>query len=383
MGSLDNSVSGSTASMRPFGVVHVVVDLQGGGMESRVASMARRLAGSRVRVSVITLSGREGRVGEKLAPFVHRFHSVRPIRGASMVLPLSLARLIHSTGAEVVHLHSGCWYKGAVAARLAGVRKVVYTEHGREHNETALRKLLDRAGGRWTDAVVAVSDRLRDYMHAVLGIPWKRLYTVQNGVDTEQFTPAPAPAALREALGIPPGAAVIGSVGRLEPVKAYERIIEAVAALRRDSVPARPIYAVICGDGSERDGLISRAEELGVGPLVRLPGWADQPADYYRLFDVFALPSRMEGASVSLMEAMACGAPVVVTDVGASAEIAGKDLAALVVPPGDVAAFVRAVRAVLEDQELASRARRAARARIVECYSLEHMVRKYMSLYAS
>jgi len=218
-------------------------------------------------------------------------------------------------------------------------------------------------------------------MHATLGIPWERLYTVPNGVDPETFTPGPAPAALREALGIPPGAAVIGSIGRLEPVKAYERIIEAVATLNRESALPRPVYAVICGDGSERGALIACAERLGVGALVRLPGWAERPVDYYRLFDVFALPSRMEGASVSLMEAMACGVPVVVTDVGASAEIVGNALAALVVPSDDVAAFVRTMRNVLSDPELAARAHALERSRIVERYGLDRMVHEYVSLY--
>jgi glycosyltransferase involved in cell wall biosynthesis len=256
---------------------------------------------------------------------------------------------------------------------------VIFTEHGREHDDSPLRQWLDRRAARYTDVVVAVSDRLARYLVNNVGIDADRVTTIHNGVDTALFAPGPAPESLRQRLEIPEGAAVIGSVGRLEPVKAHERLLDAVSQLR-DRL-ARPIVVVICGDGSRRDALLEYAAQLGIADQLRLPGWLDDPVQAYRLFDVFALPSRSEGQSLSLMEAMACGVPAVVTDVGANAEMLGPDCRAQVVPsdPGD--ALADAIAATLTKVQSSNEMSATLRRRALDHYSLDRMVRQYELLY--
>ena len=359
-------------------VTHVVVDFEGGGLESMVAAMAARFRGTAVEVSLITLGGRVGRLGAATRDRFDRFVVARPTRGLSMLLPVGLAADIRGTRADVVHLHSGSWYKGAKAARLAGVRRVVYTEHGREHDDPWLQRWLDRRAAARTDLVVAVSNRLRDYLARTVEVDDAKLRVVHNAVDTAAFAPGAAPADLRAQLGIPADALVIGSVGRLEAVKAYERLIDAAAALRGRL--ARPLAVVICGEGSRRAELRARAERLGVGDLVRLPGWTDQPVRFYRLLDVFVLCSRSEGESVSLMEAMACGIAPVVTDVGANAEIVGEELRAQVVPADRPEALPDVIAATLDAPPHAGLGA-AARRRAAGCYGLDAMIAAYERLY--
>jgi glycosyltransferase involved in cell wall biosynthesis len=360
-------------------VTHVVFDFNGGGLESLVAEMAARFRGTSVQVSLITLSGRVGRLGERTRDRFDRFDVLRPMSGISMLWPRGIARAIRDTAPDVVHLHSGAWYKPARAARMAGVRRVIFTEHGREHDDPPVRQWLDRQAARYTDVVVAVSARLAAYLVNTVRLDSARVTTIHNGVDTTLFSPGAAPESLRQRLTIPDGAAVIGSVGRLELVKAHERLLEAVAQLR--GRVSRPIVVVICGDGSRRDALLAQAEQLGIADLVRLPGWLDNPVDAYRLFDVFVLPSRSEGQSLSLMEAMACGIPPVVTDVGANAELVGPDLRDQVVPsePGD--ALADAIAATLATTQRPDAMRSVVRQRAVDHYSLDRMVRQYESLY--
>jgi hypothetical protein len=125
-------------------VAHVILDLQGGGMESLVATMGARFAGTDVSMSVLTLSGRVGHVGSGALRHFHSFRVVRPQSGISMLRPSAVARALREMRPDVVHVHSGCWYKGVAAARFAGIPRVVYTEHGREHKETRLGLWLAR-----------------------------------------------------------------------------------------------------------------------------------------------------------------------------------------------------------------------------------------------
>jgi glycosyltransferase involved in cell wall biosynthesis len=363
----------------PIRVTHVVFDFNGGGLESLVAEMGARFRGSAIHVSLITLSGRIGRLGALTRDRFDHFEVLRPKPGLSMIWPAGVARAIRKTAPDVVHLHSGAWYKPARAARLAGVRRVIFTEHGREHDDPPLRQWLDRRAARYTDVVVAVSDRLARYLVNNVGIDADRVTTIHNGVDTALFAPGPASESLRQRLEIPDGAAVIGSVGRLEPVKAQERLLDAVSQVR-DRL-GRPIVVVICGDGSRRDALLEHAAKLGIADQLRLPGWLDDPVQAYRLFDVFALPSRSEGQSLSLMEAMACGIPAVVTDVGANAEMLGPDFGAQVVPSEPGAALAEAIVATLTKAESSDEMGSKLRRRALDHYSLDRMVQQYELLY--
>jgi glycosyltransferase involved in cell wall biosynthesis len=310
-----------TAPIRPVRVTNVIHCMLGGGMELILAAIARRMVGTDVTMSIITLDGQVGPVGEQIVGEVEAIIPMRPTPFVSMFAPLGLAATIRETRPDVVHLYSGAWWKGALAARLAGVKSVVYSEHGLQHEDSPLAPLLFRSAAALTDVVVTVSDRLRDDFGSRLGLPAERVMTIENGVDTKRFSPGEPPAGLRASLGLPADALVVGSVGRLEPVKSYDLLIDAFAELLREDGHARPPYLVLCGSGSQREALEAHARARGVLERVRFAGWSDQPRDYYRLYDVFALSSISEGAPMSLMEAMATGAVPVCTDVGAIRQI--------------------------------------------------------------
>ncbi len=361
-------------------VTQLVFDLDGGGLETLVASILAGFAGTPVTMSVISLSGRTGRVGATVLGLVDQFHAIEPWPAVSMAFPLGVARALRRTRADVVHLHSGAWFKGAWAARLARVPRVVYTEHGREHRDTRGTLLLDRQSARLTDAVVAVSARLEEYLARAVHVPRARLRTIVNGVDTRRFAPGPGSADLRGRLGIPPGATVVGSVGRLEAVKAYDRLVAALGRLR-SARPGLDAHLVVCGEGGQRAALEAQVAEAGLVGRVHLPGWIDDLPAWYRLFDVFALSSDSEGLSVSLLEAMACGCAPVVTDVGANAAVLGAELRGQVVPPRDTPALAEALAATAGAGGRRDALGAAARRRVVAAYGLERMLAEYEKVY--
>ena len=154
-----------------------------------------------------------------------------------------------------------------------------------------------------------------------------------------------------------------------------------IAALHNSRAFDRPLYLLICGEGIERGALEEKARALGVGDRVLLPGWIDELAEYYRLFDVFCLTSLSEGASVSLLEAMACGIVPVVMDVGGNRDILGEGLRSQVVPNDDVPAFQRALLETLESPRRLKQLGVAARSRVIRHYGVDRMLARYGRVY--
>src|SRR5439155_323972 len=173
-----------------------------------------------------------------------------------------------------------------------------------------------------------------------------------------RFHPRSVNGSLRAELGLHAGAPVIGSIGRLDPIKAYDVMLHAFARLRDgwDAARGAPPSLVLVGDGPERARLAALIEQLGVRDAARLAGWRKDVENIYPAFDVFTLASWSEGTSLGLLEAMSSGVCPVVTDVGGSGAALGEGLRHRRVPAG-VGAALAAARA-----RARLRARRAARA---------------------
>jgi glycosyltransferase involved in cell wall biosynthesis len=173
-----------------------------------------------------------------------------------------------------------------------------------------------------------------------------------------------------------PGAPlVVGSLGRLDPVKGYDVLLRALA--RVDGV-----RAVVVGEGAARPELERLAGELGVADRVELPGWADAPSSVLPDFDVFCLPSRSEGFPLSIVEAMLAGLPVVATRVGSVAELVADGRTGLVLERDDVDGLVDALTRLRDDPALRSRFGAAGRERALEEYTVDRMARAYERLWA-
>lgn len=361
---------------RRLRILHVIQNLNYGGMERLLTDLVRLADGHRFETHVLTLEylGRfsremEGFATLHLSPRMSAFSLVRPVR---------LAKLIARLAPHVVHTHSGVWYKVARAARLAGVRRVMHTEHGQPFEGTVAR-FLNRRASRLTDVVVAVSEPLRRHLVERLRLPAERLAVISNGVDVHAFCPRLPSGALQRELGLDCDQPIVGSVGRLEPVKGYEVVMEAFRLLC-DRLPGPAPVLIIAGEGSARSELEALIARLGLSGKVFLLGWRDDLQDLYAHFDCFAMGSMSEGTSISLLEAMASGVAPVVTSVGGNLDVLGPELADLAVPPGDATALAGRIECLLRDG--AAQAMGAvARRRVVQAYRIEATVEAYAQLY--
>ncbi|HEX6052854.1 MAG TPA: glycosyltransferase [Gemmatimonadaceae bacterium] len=360
-------------------VVHIVQNLNYGGMERLLFEMLRRMDRERFESHVLNLQF-VGRFGEGLGEFAH-VHVARPMSRFSLLRPASLADSIRELAPDVVHTHSGVWYKASLAARMAGVPWLVHTEHGRAFPDPWLARTLDGAAARRTNVIVAVSATVAEQLSAGVTKLASRIRVVPNGVDVDLFLPQVDDGSLREELGLSRTVPIIGSIGRLELVKGFDVMVAAFALLRRSWTAGEAPVLVIAGDGSQRDALMADAAAAGVADAVHWLGWRNDIHRLHAAFDLFTMSSRSEGTSISLLEAMSAGLCPVVTDVGGNAAVLGSTLRQRLVPSEDVAALSMAWRDALLDRVGLERDGRAARARVLEAFTLDTMVRAYERIY--
>jgi len=300
----------------------------------------------------------------------------------SMLWPRALARQLRALAPEVIHTHSGVWYKVARAVgRAAATMPIIHTDHGRNRPDPWQERVVDWIASRNTAVVVAVSDVLADQLRQTVVAYPERVRTILNGVDTEEHAPRPDDGALRAELGLPPDAPIIGSIGRLERIKGYDLLIEAAALLLRDWTGAPAPVLVVAGDGTELEGLQARVGELGLQGRVFLLGWRKDLSSLYRAFTLFTMTSRSEGTSVSLLEAMSSGLCPVVTPVGGNAAVLGPDLAHRLVASLEPADIAAGWRDALRDEAGRVRDAKRGRVRVEARFGLQAMTRAYEALY--
>jgi glycosyltransferase involved in cell wall biosynthesis len=360
-------------------VLHAIQNLNYGGMERLFADIVRLLDSTRFESHVLIMDYL-GRFGEGLDRYATIHHSV-PLGRWSMLHPGPLTTQIRAIAPDIVHTHAGVWYKVSLAARRAGTSRIVHTEHGRRMPDPWLDRKIGWLASRRTDVTVAVSETLGQHLRRCVVAHPDRVAVVPNGVDTELYVPRPESGKLREELGLPPGCAVLGSIGRLEHIKGYDIMIEAFARLRGTWNGEHPPVLVIAGEGAERPRLEAMLRERNLAHAVHILGWRDDTANLHAGFTLFTMTSRSEGTSVSLLEAMSAGLVPLVTRVGGNAAVLGPDLQHRLVASMDPDAVVRGWKDALANPERLRLESELARARIVGSFSLAAMVERYQQLY--
>jgi glycosyltransferase involved in cell wall biosynthesis len=347
-------------------------------MERLIADLVRCTDPERFESDVIVLQYL-GRFARGLARFA-KVHLVQPRPGWSMLWPKGLIRQLREIAPDVVHSHSGVWHKASLAARRAGVPRLVHTEHGHSMYKSWVARQIDRMAARRTDSIVVVSEELRNGLAERLGLDSSIFRVILNGVDTAVFRQRPDNGRIRERLDIAADQPIIGSVGRLEPIKGYEVMLRAYALLLSRWKRGPPPLLLLVGEGSERGRHEALARQLGIDRSTFFLGWRDDIGDLHAAFSLFSLSSYSEGTSVSLLEAMSAGLCPVVTDVGGNAAVLGPDLAHRLVEVGSSDALAEALMSALTDGA-ARRDGKLARQRVESKFSLTEMAERYTRLY--
>lgn len=287
---------------------------------------------------------------------------------------LNIARTVRP---HVIHSHR---YKENMMAFAIKVflRKVrlISTVHGRFEHQDGLRQMILRLInavilGRYFSSVVAVSQDLKDFLTHDLHIPESRVRCVINGIKTVNH----AKTDLMSGETI-----VIGSAGRLFPVKDYSLMIDAARDICRIKGNIR---FVLAGDGPEMEDLRSKIRECGIEERFQLLGHVMDMEGFYRSIDIYLNTSKHEGMPVTILEAMTYGIPVIAPDVGGLKELISSGEEGFLVGERSGSAFANALIRLSEDKQSARTMGMNARRKIKREFSSKKMVQNYAALYAS
>lgn len=270
---------------------------------------------------------------------------------------------------------------GRVAAWQAGVRHTIASERCVDQWKSWHELAIDRRLARRTSRIVANSEAVRDF-YVARGLPAERMVVIPNGVEIptvwRQTVDAQDRASLLAELKLPPDARLIGAVGRLWPQKRVQDLIWATDILK---VIRGDVHLLVVGDGPQRERLERYRRDVDIADRVHLLGHRDDVPRLMAHFDLLWLASGYEGMPNSVLEAMACGVPVVATDVPGTREVVVGGETGYLVPLGDRAALARRANQLLDDEALARRLGAAGRARAETHFGVEAMTRRYLDLY--
>lgn len=365
----------------PATIVHVINSLDGGGTERLLVALLGAFDATRLRHVVVTFR-EAGTLAARLPDHVACWSM--GIQTRARCAWAALARFARARRAAVIHArNTSTWQDCAVASALTPSARLVLGFHGLEHagpfdrRQRFIARWCLRRSVRWS----SVSSAGGCQLERELGIPRERIDVLRNGVDAARFdaTSDGTREHIRRQLGFDNAAFVVGVVGSLVPVKRHDLLIDALAQAVRTGLDMR---LLVVGDGPRRQALLQHAAFAGVGSRMCVAGWRDDVPAMLTAMDAYVCSSDSEGMNNAVLEALAAGLPVVVTDVGDNATVVRDQTDGAVVPPGSAAALARALSNLAASPATRARLATAARAR-ANAYKFSDTVSAYESYYQS
>ncbi len=372
--------------MRRLHIIHVVYSFRIGGLENGMVNLVNRLPRERFTHTIVALTDIDREFCKRIVHDNVRYIELHKPPGPGAKLWPTLYRVFRELAPDIVHSRNLAALEATLPAMLARVPVRIHGEHGRDvddpFGDQPKPRWIRRAYSPFVTHYIALSRELENYLKLRVGLTQRRISLICNGVDAEHFTPASARAMPPESPFQAPGLCVIGTVGRLQAVKDQVGLVRAFARLVHGDAQRR-LRLVIVGEGQEHGAIEAEIRAANLVDRVWLAGARADVAAMIRSFDLFVLPSIAEGISNTVLEAMACGLPVVATAVGGNPELVEAGRTGDLVPASDPHALAAALRAYVDDPARINAHGKAARARIEAEFSLDRMVYRYRSLYES
>jgi len=380
--------------------IHVITRFDKGGSAENTFLTVQGLDKDKYQVILIQGLAEESCMGREEAAAVERnlteaeksgveiitipelVRSIRPLDDLKAFL--ALIRIFKQEKPHIVHTHtSKAGILGRWAAFFANTKVIVHTPHGHvfwgyfSKCKTACFILLERLTASITDKIITLTEQEKqDHLRFRIA-PEGKFRVIHSGVDLAAFSDAQFNApGRREKLGIPPEALIVGTAGRLTPIKGHKYLLEAAAVISRRKTN---VFFVFLGDGELATDLSQMASSLGIKKVMFL-GWRQDVPEVMSTFDIFVLPSLNEGMGKVLVEAMALGIPIVASDVGGIPDLVTHNYNGLLVPPADVEGMAKSINVLLDYST--KRMEMGDRGKIIAIdYSAEKMIDKIDRLY--
>jgi sugar transferase (PEP-CTERM/EpsH1 system associated) len=374
-------------------VAHVIYRLDYGGLENGVVNLVNRIPSDRYRHAIVCLAGYSDAFRQRIRRDDVEVLSLDKRPGKDLGAYRRMWRVLRRLRPDVVHTRNLGTVDMQWVAAAAGVRFRVHGEHGweaadpdgRSRRSLRIRRACRPVIGRY----VAMSKDLGRWLEAVVRVPRSRIRQIYSGVDAQRFQPEgarpadiPWPSGSSPAARSTAGLCVIGTVGRLDPVKNQLLLVETLHRIvTADPSMRSKLRLAIIGDGPLNGALAAAVRERGLDDVVWRPGARSDVPELLRAMDLFVLPSMNEGVSNTILEAMATGLPVVAARVGGTPELVVDGETGRLYAPWDSAGLERSLLAYVRDPGSRLAHGAAGRRRVVSDFSLESMVKGYLDLY--
>jgi glycosyltransferase involved in cell wall biosynthesis len=362
----------------PVRVLELLVSTDQGGGPAHVRDLVAGLSGPEFQFTVAGPAG--GALVEDIKAAGADFAPVAADRLSWRALRRTI-RLARERRAQIIHSHGkGAGLYGRIAARLTGAA-AIHTFHGIHHaGHSSLYLVLERALARRSFAVVHVSPSQASEAEALGLAPPGRSRVIVNGVDAERLRAVTAArgALTREGLGLDPPALVLGTVARFDPVKGLDVLLYALPLLLARVPEAR---LLIVGDGPERDRLRALASRLDPDRRAVFAGAIPHAARVLPLVDLYVTAARREGLPLAVLEAMACGIPVLATRAPGHVDAVEDGVTGRLVPVDDAPRLAEAAADLLRDPPRRAAMGRAGRERADRLFARSRMIAEIADLY--
>lgn len=371
-------------SHRKIAVCHLISgDLWAGAEAQAFVMMSALRSIPELQITALVLN--EGKLARKLREIDIKVSVIDESKNNFTQLLTLAGKVLAENPVHIIHSHR---YKENMLAALLKRRKLanalVQTVHGVQERSQGLRNLkLSLYGGlnrfvsrRYFERILAVS---RD-IHKTLSSEYSasQLMHIPNAVDLEQLKPTKDANQVRREFGFQENDVVIGSVGRMVPIKGFEVFLQVAARTKNEYKSAK---FVLVGDGPELGKLKEMAKEKNVDDVLTFTGFRDDVLDIVNSFDIFAMTSWHEGIPIALLEAMSLSKPTVATNVGGIGEVLEPEVSGLLCPAGDVESLSQAFASLLNSRDRMIAMGSNARARVEQQFSSDILRDRLYKLY--
>lgn len=373
---------------RPLNVLYLIDYLASpGGTERHLAHLINRLDPGEFRCNVVPFyfeATPMSRAMQAAGAHIEYIPVAQYYRPRAFVQALKLARFIRNRHIHIVQtFHYKADVFGAIVARFAGVKHIVSSKRDAADYKRPFHFFMHRRVRAITQRYIAVSEAIAEIVARKERVPREKVATIHNGVDTDyHVVPDPAQKlAAKAALGFAPTDYVIGMSAWFRPEKNQKLLIDTVAALHATNPDVR---LLLIGGGPRLADVQQYVRERNLAHLVHFTGPMEDVRPGLRALDVACLiPAMNEGFSNSVLEKMATGLPLIVTDVGGNREAIADGVNGFVIAPRDGAALQRRLAELHADTQMRVRMGAASRERAMRLFSLDAMIRQHAELYRS
>lgn len=367
-------------------IAHVLFRLGTGGLENGVVNLINTMPDKKYRHAVICMTDYTD-FRDRIKKNGVQVYCLNKKPGKDFAVYFRLWKLLREIKPDILHTRNLSALEAQLSGILAGIKHRVHGEHGRDIDDVDgtnpryvfLRRLFRPLIQRY----IPMSKDLETWLINPIKVPEKKITQIYNGVDISRFkVRGDKPADLLPPDFRSPELMLIGTVGRLDPVKDQITLVQAFIHLVKTYPAAiNKVRLVLVGDGVLQPKLRELGLEAGIDDLIWFAGERNDVADIMQTLDLFVLPSINEGISNTILEAMATELPVIATDVGGNPELVINNQTGYLVPKQNPTAMAEAFKHYLDNPELLTCHGQAGRERCESTFSLNRMIHDYMTVY--